>query len=408
MIKDAHVSYFLALRAIIRGNKGTLILTVLILALSFINLSFIPSLLSGVVDSMNKQSVNNLFANIIIEPAEDETYIKRVSDLQTKINAVPGVIGSSAHYDVGAVFSYDSDNNGKDVKTGSWGVRSINLEDEKRVTTIHKMMAEGEYLEENDRGKIIIGREISGTHGSELEHRSLRGVELGDKLTLIFNNGTKREYEIKGIFNVKNVQVDTMAFITEKEMESVLKLRDRASEIIIKIGQTGQEDKYIEEFRRMGIVKEEIKSWTEYMGMAQNMIKSFAIVKLILVAIGLLVAAITIFIVIFVNVVSRRKQIGILKAIGMKEEIIVSSYVLQSLFYALCGVGLGFILMNFAIVPYFIAHPLSFPFGFVNLVVSTRDLLISSISLIAASLVGGFIPSWRGAKESIINAIWGS
>ena len=378
------------------------------MALSFINLIFIPSLLSGLVDSMNKQAINNLFANIIIEPAEDETYIKQVSVLQTKINSVPGVIGSSAHYDVGAAFSYDRDKNGKDVKTGSWGVRSINLEDEKRITTAYQMIVEGEYLEKNDRDKIIIGKEISGTYGSELKHRSLKGVEVGDELTLTFNNGVQRKYEVKGIFNVKNVQVDTMAFITEREMESVLGLRDRASEIIVKIEQTGEEEKYIEEFRRIGIVKEEIKSWTEYMGMAQSMIKSFAIVKLILVTIGLLVAAITIFIVIFVNVVNRRRQIGILKAIGMKEEIIVHSYILQSLFYAICGVGLGFILLNFLIVPYFIAYPLSFPFGFVNLVVDARDLLISSISLIMASLIGGFIPSWRAAKESIINAIWGS
>ncbi|MCK5044374.1 ABC transporter permease [Candidatus Parcubacteria bacterium] len=408
MIKDLKVSYFLALKAITRGNKGTLILTVLILALSFINLSFIPSLLSGVVDSMNKQSVNNLFANIIIEPGEDETYIKRVSNLQSKINSVPGVIGSSAHYDVGAVFSYDEDRNGKDVKTGSWGVRSINLEDEKRITTTYQMVVEGEYLEEGNRDKIIIGKEISGTYGSELEHRSLKGVKVGDELTLTFNNGIQREYEVKGIFNSKNVQVDTMAFITEREMESVLKLNDRASEIIVKIEQTGEEDRYIEKFRSMGIVKEEIKSWTEYMGMAQSMIKSFAIVKLILVAIGLLVAAITIFIVIFVNVVNRRKQIGILKAIGMREEIIVRSYILQSFFYAVCGVGLGFILMNFLIVPYFIAYPLSFPFGLVNLIVNPRDLFVSSLSLIVASLIGGFIPSWRAAKESIINAIWGS
>ncbi len=408
MIRDLKVSHFLALKAITRGNKGTLVLTVLIMALSFINLIFIPSLLSGLVDSMNKQAINNLFANIIIEPAEDETYIKQVSVLQTKINSVPGVIGSSAHYDVGAAFSYDRDKNGKDVKTGSWGVRSINLEDEKRITTAYQMIVEGEYLEKNDRDKIIIGKEISGTYGSELKHRSLKGVEVGDELTLTFNNGVQRKYEVKGIFNVKNVQVDTMAFITEREMESVLGLRDRASEIIVKIEQTGEEEKYIEEFRRIGIVKEEIKSWTEYMGMAQSMIKSFAIVKLILVTIGLLVAAITIFIVIFVNVVNRRRQIGILKAIGMKEEIIVHSYILQSLFYAICGVGLGFILLNFLIVPYFIAYPLSFPFGFVNLVVDERDLLISSISLIMASLIGGFIPSWRAAKESIINAIWGS
>jgi len=32
---------------------------------------------------------------------------------------------------------------------------------------------------------------------------------------------------------------------------------------------------------------------------------------------------------------------------------------------------------------------------------------ISNLSLIAAALVGGFFPAYRGARESILESIWG-
>ena len=81
-----------------RGNKGTLFLTILIMTLSFLNLMFTPALLFGMAETMNQQSIENIFGNIIIEPEEDETYIKRVSSLQNEVKNIPGVIGSSAHY----------------------------------------------------------------------------------------------------------------------------------------------------------------------------------------------------------------------------------------------------------------------------------------------------------------------
>ena len=407
MLTGLKLSFFLAYKSITRGNKGTLALIILIMALAFINLIFISSIFLGMIDTMNKQAVENLFGNIVIEPEEDETYIKQVKSFQTLINDTPGVIGSSAHYISAAILSYDEDNDGEGIRSGTWPIKSIDPQDEKQVTEIHQAMVAGEYLNKSDRDKIMIGIEISGGYGAGFEHETL-GVKVGDEIKVAFNNGIQREYEIKGIFSAKNIGADQLAYITQKEMESVLGVRNRASEIIVKIDQTGEESKYIEEFRRIGLVKEDIKPWTEYMGGTISVINSFGMIQSILAAIGLLVAGITIFIVIFVNVVNRRRQIGILKAIGMDEQSIISSYILQALFYAISGLGLGLILIYFLIVPYFVRNPLDFPVGWVSLAITENDLIINSLSLIVAAIIGGFIPSWRAARESILKAIWGA
>ena len=408
MFKNLKISFFLAYKSIIRGNKGTLFLTILIMTLSFVNLIFTPALLFGMAKTMNQQSIDNIFGNIIIEPEEDENYLKQVSSLQNEIDNIPGVIGSSAHYLLGTIFNYDKNKNGKNIRTGSWSIKSIDIENEKRTTKICQTMVAGEYLEEKDRDKIILGIEISGGYDSKMKHKTLQGVKINDEVELIFSNGIRRKYKVKGIFDARDMQANSLAFITKKEAESILGLQNSASEIIIRIDQTGKEEQYIQEFRNIGIVKEEIKPWTEYTGMADSMLQSFNMIKVILTLIGVLVAGITIFIVIFVSVVNRKRQIGVLKAIGMKEKIIVNSYIFQALCYAFWGIIIGFLLMNFLIIPYFMKNPMSFPFGEVNLALNEKDLIVTGVSLITAAIIGSLIPSYRATKESILEAIWGN
>jgi len=407
MIRDIKIAFFLALKSIRRGNKGTLAMTILIMSLAFVNLVFIASIFSGIIQAMNVQSIDNIFGNIVIGPEDDETYIEQVSKLENLIKDIPGVTGFSAHYISNSIISYDYKKDGKDIENGSWAVKSINIEDEIATTDIYKSMVAGEYLEKNDRNKIILGKDISGGYGTALEYSSLGGVQIGDDIKVKFSNGLEREYELKGIFSTKSNQVDQMAFLTEKEMESVLGVSNKASEIIVKISKIGQEEKYIKELRMIGLEKEDIKTWEELMGFTANVSKSFGMISIILGAIGTIVAGVTIFIVIFVSVVNKRRQIGILKAIGMKEWIIVLSFIIQALFYGISGIGIGFFVMLYLIKPFFLAHPLDFPVGWVSLNITNLNLIISVVSLMLASLIGGFIPAMRGAKESILEAIWG-
>jgi len=408
MFNNLKISFFLAYKSITRGNKGTLSLTVLIMTLAFVNLIFISSIFLGIIKAMNEGAIKNEIANIIIEPEEDEDYIEQARLIQTLINSTPGVIGSSAHYTIGAIFSYDENKDGNGIKNGTWQIKSLNIEDEKRITDVHKAMVAGEYLEESDRDKIILGKEISGGYGGFDEDKSLGGVKVNDEIKVSFSNGIQRKYKVKGIFNTRWVDSDMTAFITKKEMESVLSMQNRATEIIVKIDQVGDEERYIREFRNIGIVKEEISPWSEKMGAMANISESFNIISLILGIIGAVVAGITIFIVIYVSVISRRRQIGILKAIGMSEQTIIVSYILQALFYAILGIVLGLIFIFLILVPYFIKNPLDFPIGWISLSVTQSNLIISSTCLIVAAIIGGFIPSRHGAKESILDAIWGS
>ncbi len=400
MLSNLKVSLFLAYKSITKGNKGTLGLTIFIMSLIFIDLVFISSLFLGINDALNNQIINTLYSNVVIEPKKDEKYISDVYSLKQKINSVPGVVGISAQYVTGAVFSF------KD-KSGSWSVKSINPDDAAKVNTIYNSMIDGEYLSKLDTNEIILGKEIPAGYGGISEQiSSLGDVRVGDSIDVLFNNGVKRNYRVKGVFDAGFTLANSNAYISQREMESVLGLEDKASQILIKTEDRGNEDKYVIRFLELG-VKENIKPWTVYTASLAYIISSFNLISILISAIGLFVASVTIFIIIYTNTISKRRQIGILRAVGIKESIVIYSYIFQAMFIVICGTIIGLFIAFFALKPLFILHPLKTGLGFVSLSILPENVLIDSASLVIVALFAGFVPSWMAVRQTIIDAIWG-
>jgi ABC-type antimicrobial peptide transport system permease subunit len=124
-------------------------------------------------------------------------------------------------------------------------------------------------------------------------------------------------------------------------------------------------------------------------------------------SIGLVVASITIFIVIYINAITRRKFIGILKGIGIDQIAIEFSYILQSVFYACMGVAIGMVILYALLIPYFVANPINFPFSDGILVAELSGTFIRAGLLIIATIVAGYIPARIVVKQNTLDAILG-
>lgn len=408
--RDLKVALFLGYKSIVNGNKGTVVLMIFILSLAFINLVFVASILNGITDTINNQLVNNSVANIVIDPQEEPTrkdYIVHSKELRQNIENLPGVVATAAHYKIFATFAYDKDKDG-DFKYGTWEVVGVDPEEEPLVTGISDHIIAGRYLEGVGSGDIILGSDIAGGYGAIEEFKSLGGVKVSEKVRLNFGNGSTREYTVQGISKVRLILIDQTAYVTAKEAKSILHLSDdRVSQILVKIDKTGNEDWYIEKIREMA-PDLKVRKWTEYASIVGDLTKSFDLIAAMISIIGLAVAAVTIFILIYVNAINKRRQIGILKAIGIKENIIVISYVMQALFYAIFGIIFGSIIIFYIIEPYFIRHPLAFPIGDITLSIKQFQVLQGVFGLLAAAFVAGLVPAWRAARENILKAIWGA
>ena len=139
-----------------------------------------------------------------------------------------------------------------------------------------------------------------------------------------------------------------------------------------------------------------------------NQIKiAFSLLGNVIGLIGIAVASITIFIVIFINAVTRRKYIGIMKGIGISERAIEISYIFQSIFYATLGGLLGLLLVYGGLVPLFLAHPLDFPFSDGILVAPVPDTTFKFFLLLLVTLIAGYIPARRIVKKNTLDSILG-
>lgn len=408
-MRNFRIALFLAIKSITRGNKATTVLIVFILSLAFINLIFVSGMLNGMLDAINKQVVNNLVSNVVIEPQEEPTkkdFIIHSKELESQIEQIPGVIGVASRYKLAGTFSFDKEKNGK-FKVRSGEIDGIDPQREKNVTNISQNMIDGEYLDGTESDEIIIGSELAGGYGGFEQGIDLGGVKVGDKIKVTFSNSVMRYYKVKGIFRVQFGFVDRLAFITKKEAESILSVHDNASQIFVKTKEVGTENTYVGQIKSLA-PNLEVKTWNSFVGALGNVTSSFSMISLVITTIGLAVAAITIFILIYVNSVSKKRQIGILKAIGIKQSVIIYSYIFQALFYAASGVVIGIALTLFALAPFFVSHPLRLPMGNTSLSVEASTLFYNAISLLIAALIAGFIPSWRAARENILKAIWGA
>lgn len=399
MLKNLKVSFFLACKSIKRGNIGTTILTVMIMSLIFVNLIFLPSIVEGIGEVITQVSIDCVYGNILIEPKEDNLYIDNVDGIQKKLNTLPGVVGTSPRYVTGATFSHKS-------KFKGGLLYSMNPVDELVVTKIHTGLIEGEYLSKSDTDEILLGMDIAGEEGVEDDEASLGGVKVGDKIGVTFSNGVIKEYRLKGIFAISKMNVDRYAFITEKEMESVLGLDNKASQILVRLSQRGTEEEFRKKFMELGI-SEDIRTWEEKMaGALGSILGTFAIITIISTAVSLIMAVVIIFIIIYINTVHKRRQIGVLKAIGIDQKVIINSYVIQALFYCFCGIILGSLLL-WILTSYLTANPIMTPMGHLKPLIEQQLVIQSIISLVIVSLIAGFIPSWKTARENILKAIWG-
>jgi len=400
MLEEEQVALFLASRLIARGNKGTLALTIMIIAMVFVNLIFLPSIIAGVVVLFNQQTIDYSYANLVIEPKEGSLLIAKPGPLVEKINRVPGVAASTPRYAAGATIMYKG-------KSTTPLVIGVDPDREPEVMKVHTGIISGDYLSGSDTGQILIGTTLAGDREQKVERTpTLGGVDVGKTVEVTFRNGVTKEFRVKGILKTGTSLIDNNAYISRRDIAAVLGEEDPANQILVRTQETGNENAMRLLLMQYG-VQEQIWTWQDKSAdFLKSIVGSFDIINLISTVVSLVIAVVVIFIVIFISIVYRRKQIGILQAIGIDRRIIIKSYIFQALFICACGTVSGLILL-LAVLQYLAVNPLVFPGGPVAPLLETGLVIRSIASLFVVALIAGFVPSWLTTREEILAAIRG-
>ena len=401
MINDIKVGALIAYCSIKRGNKKTLAFIVFVLSLIFMNLVFLPSMIGGVSVLFTGFMQDYPYGDIVIEPGQDNTYINNADSVLQKVRAVNGVRAATKRLDVGASIEHKS-------KVVGSTITGLLPTEEYDISRYPYIISDGDFLGELSRDEIIIGAMIAGTgFGSEI-YDNLGEVRAGSLVDVTYSNGVKRKYKVKGIMTGSFEVVDLNALVHYKEIEDVFGLEgSKATRVIVRINKQGTEDDVKKKIIGAG-VKEPAFTWAEKAeSLLRQAMQSIGAIDVMSKFVSLVVGAALILIIIYINILNRKKEIGILKAVGITPGSIVLSYAFLSTFYVSLGIIAGLILY-FLLMGYFQANPFTM-YETMEIRPKIDYLLVlqNIITMLVMSVIAGILPAWMVSKESILKAIWG-
>lgn len=408
------VGTFLGTRQLRRANIWTTLLIVFIMMLTFLNMVVISGILVGLIDGGNIANRQQYTGNVIMTKLSGDPYIENTQNILATLPHITGVKKWNERYSSGANFEANyttrTDFNTERDTVGS-SLIGMDVNQENDLTNLSKYVIEGDYLDPNQSGYILMGstllRRFSSAFGDGFG--SLDGVYPGDKVKVTVNGKTK-EFIVKGIVKSKVGEVSFRAFITKQDfLQFVERPSLNADEIAIATDGTVTDESVRDTLVNYGFDRfAKIQTAQEAIPDFLNQIKlAFGLLGNVIGFIGIVVASITIFIVIFINAVTRRKYIGILKGIGVTSGAIEFSYVLQSFVYAVMGSALGLIIIYVLLVPFFNAHPLNFPFSDGILSAPAGGTIIRLILLLIVTLLAGYLPARMIVKKNTLDSILG-
>ncbi|AGB49997.1 ABC-type transport system, involved in lipoprotein release, permease component [Methanomethylovorans hollandica DSM 15978] len=401
MINDIRVGALIAYCSIKRGNKKTLTFIVFVLSLIFLNLVFLPSMIGGLLGMFTGFMQDYPYGDIVIEPTGDNTYINNADNVLKKVRAVEGVRAATKRIDVGASINHKQ-------KVVGVTITGMLPTEEYDISRYPYIISEGEFLSDLSRNEIIIGAMIAGTgFGSEI-YDNLGEVRPGSFVDVTYSNGVKRTYKVKGIMEGTFEVVDLNALVHYKEIEDVYGLEGKeATSVVVRVTDQGTEAQIQDKIREVG-VNEQVFTWADKSeSLIRQAMQSMGAIDVMSKIVSLIVGAALVLIIIYINVLNRKKEIGILKAVGITPRSIVLSYAFLSTFYVSLGIFAGLILY-FTLMLYFQANPVIFYETIeISPVIDPVLLIQSIVTMLTLSVIAGILPAWSVSRESILKAIWG-
>jgi ABC-type lipoprotein release transport system permease subunit len=408
------VGLFLAIREIKRASIWTTLLIILIMILTFLNLIVVTGVLVGLVDGISQSVKGHYAGDLMITKFYEKRYIEGSQDIIRFVKSLPDVQAVTWRYTSGATIeaNYKDKKRQTDITESAGGVAAgIDPVAEDNFGDLSKLLVAGTYLEPDDYDQIIVGVNLlyNYTPVESTDLRTLKNVDVGSKVRVRIGT-TTREMTIKGVVKSKVDTVDQRIFMTDSQLRKIINRDDyNVNEIAIRL-KPGVDPIVVKSqivnagYDRFAQIKTFEEGKPKFVEDIEN---TFALLGNMISSIGLAVACITIFIVIFVNAITRRRYIGILKGIGISSRAIEFSYAVQSLFYAFCGMIIGSIIIYGFLSPYIAAHPIDFPFSDGTLVVPISGTLLRAGILFIATIIAGYIPARIVVNQNTLDAILG-
>jgi len=411
-LTNYRIGFFLAVRQIRRSSIWTNTLIISVMVLTFLNLVVVSGILVGLIQGAVDAVREQYTSDILISTPLNKTYIENSPEVLAILARDPRILGYTPRYTQGATLEASYKEQHKEtekVNIASASIAGINPLAEDKVTGISKYIVEGSFLAPDDYDQVVLGSYLLKKYFpmESSVFTTLDNVEPGTKIRITLN-GIKHEVTVKGIIKSKVDEINMKVFMVDSQLRNMMGRNDYAvNEVAIKLKPNVDPVAVRDSLVAQGIDRvARVQTFSDAEPkFIKDMIDTFAILGNLISSIGLVVASITIFIVIFINAITRRKFIGILKGIGISGEAIEISYILQSFFYAIMGSIIGIFIVYAVLEPLITAYPIDFPFSDGILVAPISSTLLRMSLLIIATIFAGYIPARMIVRKNTLDSI---
>lgn len=357
---------------------------------------FIGTLIDGLQKGLIDKTINNSPQITVLSTKDDKTIedwnrkIIKLKESDSRIkNVSPSVDGSAFIKD--------------DNKSYSVLVRGFQLEDSDNIYNIKNRIYEGSWIFQRDiaasKHKILIGRELN----KDLKKKP------GDRIKITTASGKVDEFEISGFYDLGVSSINKSWIITDlNTVQNLFGYGDKITSIEAKI----QTDNIfnadaVSHNIKYNLDSNDIKveNWQEQnkellSGLKGQSTSSYMIQFFVIVSVVLAIASI-----LAITVIQKSKEIGILKAMGIRNGPASLIFLFQGFILGVLGavlgvsfgVGLTFMFTKFAVN--------SDGTPIVKLYINVSFIIFSAILAVLSSSLASLIPARKSAKLNPIEVI---
>ncbi len=325
----------MALRNIFRNKKRSF-LTTLIVIIGIAGMTVGQGWFTG-AESMFTDEGKRITGDIRITARDFEIKEKSLDvssnidyiPIREKINSISDGVRDVARIKFGAAMFYGDE----DEKGLGFGIEEADYS----IIGFEHFIYEGRFLDFNSQSEILVGEKLK---------RKLN-LKLGDEVTLLTatQNGSISafNYAVVGFYKMDNSRLNRSFYITISDAQYLLDLEQNCTEYLIFLDNPDLAEKTLQLLKDNYGDAFLIKSWDE-IGINKYISAVVPIVRNIFISILAILCAVGISNTMIMVVFERRKEIGILKSMGMKTQEIRSLFCIEGGVIGLMGSFLGMLI----------------------------------------------------------------
>lgn len=375
----------IAIRFLISGKAQTLLIVGGIAVAISVQV-FVGLLLDSLQQGLIEQTVGNS-PQITVSSADENVTIGRWNEVVSVAGGRPGVSAVGVSASANAF-----------VRKGNDSipvlVRGLDPAAVASIYNLDSNIYEGHTL--SGAGEALIGRDLA----DELE------IAVGDKLQVRTPAGAVVDYDVAGLFDLGVVAIDGGWVVTSlRTAQGLFGFGNRATSVEAKVADVFTADVLAAEIE--GLLADDsldVSNWKDENESLLSAIQSQSVSSNMIQSVIIVSVAIAIASILSISVLQKRRQVGILKAMGIKDRAASLIFVYQGLLIGLLAAVLG-LALGVGLLYGFTTFATSGGESVVDFRFDPAFVLRSFVIAVAAAGLAGLIPARRSLQLTPIEVI---